>query len=98
MGAMIALERRAREGGSWLVRTSLAQIGQWLVDLGELPEAELKGVPDEFTQDELARWSMVTETPSGPLRHLKPVAQLPETPARWARSSVPLGYHKPVWP
>jgi crotonobetainyl-CoA:carnitine CoA-transferase CaiB-like acyl-CoA transferase len=98
MGAMIALERRAREGGSWLVRTSLAQIGKWLVDLGEVPEAALKDVPDEFTPEELARWSMVTETPSGPLHHLKPVAQLSETPARWARPSVPLGYHKPVWP
>jgi crotonobetainyl-CoA:carnitine CoA-transferase CaiB-like acyl-CoA transferase len=98
MGAMIALERRAREGGSWMVRTSLAQIGKWLVDLGEVPEAALKDVPDEFTPEELARWSMVTETPSGPLQHLKPVAQLSETPARWARPSVPLGYHKPVWP
>lgn len=98
MGAMIALERRAREGGSWLVRTSLAQIGKWLVDLGEVPESALKDVPDEFMPEELARWSMVTETPSGPLRHLKPVAQLSETPARWARPSVPLGYHKPVWP
>lgn len=98
MGAMIALERRAREGGSWLVRTSLAQIGKWLVDLGEVPESGLTDVPDEFMPEELARWSMVTETPSGPLRHLKPVAQLSETPARWARPSVPLGYHEPVWP
>src|SRR5947209_18486406 len=59
MGAMIALERRAREGGSWLVRTSLAQVGKWLSDLGEVPEASLKGVPAEFTQEELARWSMM---------------------------------------
>src|SRR5579883_3299470 len=97
-GAMMALERRAREGGSWLVRTSLAQVGKWLVDLGEVPEAELKDVPAEFSPDELKSWSMVTETPSGPLRHLRPVAQLSETPFRWARPSVPLGYHPPVWP
>jgi crotonobetainyl-CoA:carnitine CoA-transferase CaiB-like acyl-CoA transferase len=98
MGAMIALARRAQEGGSWLVRTSLAQIGQWLCDLGEVPQAELAGVPAEFTPDELASWSMVTETPSGPLRHLRPVARMTETPPRWARPSVPLGYHQPVWP
>ncbi len=97
-GAMTALARRAQEGGSWLVRISLAQVGKWLVDLGEVPEAELKDVPAEFTPAELASWSMVTETPSGPLRHLRPVAQLSETPARWARPSVPLGYHPPVWP
>jgi hypothetical protein len=97
-GAMEALGRRAREGGSWLVRTSLAQIGKWLVDLGEVPEASLKGVPAQFTPAELESWSMVSRTPAGPLRHLKPVAQLSETPAYWARPSVPLGYHRPVWP
>jgi len=97
-GAMIALARRAEQGGSWLVRISLAQVGKWLVDLGEVPESALKGIPAEFTQEELARWSMVTETPSGPLRHLRPAVQLSETPACWARPSVPLGYHRPVWP
>ncbi|CAN5137990.1 CoA transferase [soil metagenome] len=97
-GAMEALARRAREGGSWLVRTSLAQVGKWLVDLGEVPEASLKGVPAEFTPAEHDSWSMVSQTPSGPLRHLKPVAQLSETPGHWARPSVPLGYHRPVWP
>jgi len=30
-GALVALARRAREGGSWLVRISLAQTGRWLV-------------------------------------------------------------------
>ena len=97
-GAMMALARRAQEGGSWLVRISLAQVGKWIVDLGEVPESELKNVPAEFTSAELDNWSMVTETPSGPLRHLRPVAQLSETPARWARPSVPLGYNPPVWP
>jgi hypothetical protein len=24
--------------------------------------------------------------------------QLSETPAHWARPSVPLGYHRPEWP
>src|SRR6185295_3945231 len=33
-GAMVALARRAREGGSWLVRISLAQTGRWLVGRG----------------------------------------------------------------
>jgi hypothetical protein len=97
-GAMVALARRAEQGGSWLVRISLAQVGKWLVDLGEVPEAALKGVPAEFKAEELERWSMVTETPSGPLKHLRPAVQLSETPARWARPSVPLGYHRPVWP
>src|SRR6202007_3193138 len=90
-GAMVALVRRAREGGSWLVRISLAQVGKFIVDRGEVPESELKNVPAEFTADELERWSTVSETPSGKLRHLKPAVQLSETPAYWARPSVPLG-------
>jgi crotonobetainyl-CoA:carnitine CoA-transferase CaiB-like acyl-CoA transferase len=97
-GAMIALKRRAEQGGSWLVRISLAQVGKWIVDLGEVPVEALDGVPEEFTREELDRWSMITDTPSGPLRHLKPVVQLSETPPFWARPSVPLGYHQPVWP
>lgn len=97
-GAMVALTRRAREGGSWLVRISLAQVGKWIVDLGEVPAASLHAVPDEFAAEELEAWSTVTETPSGSLRHLKPVVQLSETPAYWARPSVPLGYHRPEWP
>ena len=97
-GALVALERRTREGGSWLVRISLAQVGRWLVGHGQVPESELKIVPVEFTPEEIAGWSMESDTPVGRLRHLKPVVQLSETPARWARPSVPLGYHEPVWP
>ena len=97
-GAMVALARRAAEGGSWLVRISLAQVGKWIVDLGEVPAVALKDVAADFTADELARWSTTSETPAGRLRHLKPVVQLSETPPFWARPSVPLGYHKPVWP
>src|SRR5499427_3594966 len=56
-GAMVALARRAREGGSWLVRLSLAQIGKWLVDRGQVPTAALKDVPKEFPQADIERWS-----------------------------------------
>jgi crotonobetainyl-CoA:carnitine CoA-transferase CaiB-like acyl-CoA transferase len=97
-GAMVALARRVREGGSWLVRISLAQTGRWLVGRGQVPESELKDVAKEFTPAELERWSMTSDTPVGRLRHLGPVVRLSETPPRWARPSVPLGYNEPVWP
>ena len=97
-GAMVALARRAREGGSWLVRISLAQVGRWLVERGQVPEAQLRDVAKEFTPAELDRWSMVTSTPVGRLQHLAPVLRLSETPPQWARPMVPLGYHQPVWP
>jgi crotonobetainyl-CoA:carnitine CoA-transferase CaiB-like acyl-CoA transferase len=97
-GAMIALKRRAEEGGSWMVRISLAQVGKWIVDLGEVPVASLNGIPEEFTGQELDRWSIESDTPSGRLRHLGPVVQMSETKPHWARPAVPLGYHPPVWP
>src|SRR5215468_4145607 len=97
-GAMVALARRAREGGSWLVRISLAQTGRWLVDLGEVSGAALKDVPKELPQADIGRWSVESDTPVGHLRHLGPTVRLSETPPRWARPSVPLGHNEPVWP
>jgi len=97
-GALVALKRRATEGGSWLVRCSLAQTGRWLVGRGEVPESQLHDIPKEFTPAELDRWSMESQTPAGKLRHLSPTLQLSETQPYWARPTVPLGYHQPVWP
>jgi crotonobetainyl-CoA:carnitine CoA-transferase CaiB-like acyl-CoA transferase len=97
-GAMVALARRAQEGGSWHVRISLAQVGRWLVDLGEVALDRLQDIPKEFTPQELERWSITSNTPVGRLQHLGPVLRLSETPPRWDRPTVPLGYHQPVWP
>ena len=97
-GAMVALARRAREGGSWLVRISLAQTGRWLVNCGEVPEASLKNVAKEFSEAEIDRWSIESDAPAGRLRHLGPTVRLSETPPRWTRPSVPLGHNEPVWP
>jgi crotonobetainyl-CoA:carnitine CoA-transferase CaiB-like acyl-CoA transferase len=84
-GAMVALARRAREGGSWLVRVSLAPTRRWLVDRGEVSVAALKDVPKEFPQADLDRWSIDSDAPAG--RHLGPTVQLSETKPYWA----PLG-------
>ena len=97
-GAMVALRRRAHEGGSWLVRISLAQVGHWLVSRGQVPVSELKDVQKEFIDAELGRWTMTSDTPVGRLQHLAPVLRLSETQPRWDKPTVPLGYHQPVWP
>ncbi|HJO83642.1 MAG: CoA transferase [SAR202 cluster bacterium] len=91
-GVLLALKRRALEGGSWLVRLSLAQTGRWLVDRGQVSVAELDDVAPEFTSSELERWSMESHTPVGKLRHLGPTLCLSEMPPHWARPTVPLGY------
>jgi crotonobetainyl-CoA:carnitine CoA-transferase CaiB-like acyl-CoA transferase len=94
-GAAMALARKLREGGSWLVRVSLAQTAHWLAQLGRVPggfgcaepaEAEVKSVLDAL------------DTPSGRLEFIRHAARLSETPAHWSRPSVLLGTHAPVWP
>ena len=97
-GAMVALRKRTEEGGSWLVRTSLAQVGHWLQMQGELAMSGLDGVAADFGAAEIEKWRTSTDTPMGRLTHLAPVVQFSETPARWARPSVPLGHSDPVWP
>jgi hypothetical protein len=90
--------RRARDGGSWRVRVSLARSGRWIVERGLLDSAALADVPKEIPEAEIARFSSETVSPYGRIRHLTPVAQLRETPARWTRPPVPLGHDKPEWP
>jgi crotonobetainyl-CoA:carnitine CoA-transferase CaiB-like acyl-CoA transferase len=97
-GAMVALGRRAREGGSWLVRTSLATAGHWIREHGLHPENEYAGLANEFPAEELKSYLMEHDSPVGRLTHLKPAVQMSETPPRWARPSVPRGYHKAAWP
>jgi crotonobetainyl-CoA:carnitine CoA-transferase CaiB-like acyl-CoA transferase len=97
-GALVALRKRAHEGGSWLVRLSLAQVGRWLQQQGEVAMSDIAGVAPEFGQAELEQWMTSSDTPMGRLTHLAPVVQFSETPARWTRPSVPLGHSDPVWP
>jgi crotonobetainyl-CoA:carnitine CoA-transferase CaiB-like acyl-CoA transferase len=98
LGATVALARRTRDGGSWLVRVSLARVGKWIVDRGLLPESAYGGVPEDLPQAELAPLYGEMDSPAGRIRHLKPVLQLSETPPYWSRPPVPLGTHAPAWP
>ncbi len=91
-GTMIALARRAQEGGSWLVRASLCQTAMWIERLGATCDpAAATGVGD--ATDLL----MQTDTPFGDVTHLRPATQLPATPPRWDLPTVPLGTHAPSW-
>lgn len=91
-GALAAVRRRAREGGSWLVRLSLARTGALLAGL---PETADMGT--DLSEERLAQLMTVSETPFGRLRHLAPAAELSATPARWDRPSVPLDHDRPEW-
>ncbi|MGQ0562663.1 MAG: CoA transferase, partial [Gemmatimonadota bacterium] len=97
-GAMVVLARRAREGGSWLVRASLARAGRWIVDLGLQDPAAIAGLAPELAQEEIDRLTTEIDAPSGRIRHLKPVLAMAETPPHWTRPPVPGGYHRAEWP
>jgi crotonobetainyl-CoA:carnitine CoA-transferase CaiB-like acyl-CoA transferase len=92
-GAMLALARRAKEGGSWLVRASLCQTGMWFERLGPTCDpgaAAGVGNPSDLLTE--------SDTPHGRLSHLAPAVEMSETPPRWERPTVPLGAHPPEWP
>ncbi len=94
-GAMMALMRKAREGGSWHVRVSLAQTGHWLTGLGRDQNGFARPEP---SADEIKSLVDETDTPFGRLGFIRHAARLSETPARWSRPPVKLGTHAPVWP
>lgn len=97
-GAMTALGRRAREGGSYHVQISLCQTAHWLKRLGRVAASENGlNLPDPKSAD-IADLLMQSDTLFGRLEHLKPTVQLSETPPHWSRPVVPLGTHDPVWP
>lgn len=97
-GAMVALARRAREGGSWLVRASLASGGRWINQRGRLDEETAAKAPADLTDDDVRPWLREVAAPDGRIAYLGPVLSLSETPPHWARPPVPLGYHAPEWP
>jgi hypothetical protein len=96
LGAMIALRRRAVEGGSWLVRTSLTQTSMWYIRLGaDLDRSAGAGLGDTsaFIEDVPA----VGEATYGPMRRLRPALQMSETQPHWATPAVPLGSGVMEW-
>jgi crotonobetainyl-CoA:carnitine CoA-transferase CaiB-like acyl-CoA transferase len=94
-GAMTALARRVREGGSWHVRVSLAQTGHWVRNLGRIENG--LGHPDPKIEDVR---DLLEEADSGfgCLAFVRHAAQFSDTPAHWSRPTVPLGIHPAAWP
>ncbi|GEL17241.1 CoA transferase [Pseudonocardia asaccharolytica] len=89
-GALAALIRRSREGGSYHVKLSLARTGMWVQNLGLLPD-----VPEGLVLPPPRTAAM--DTPYGRLEHLAPVTQFSETLAYWDKPTVPAGASMPLW-
>ncbi len=94
-GAIVALMRRARDGGSWSVRVSLARTGQWLKGLGRIEDGFDCADP---AAEDVADLMEESGSGFGRLRAVKHAGLLSGTPPTWARPSMPLGTHPPEWP
>jgi crotonobetainyl-CoA:carnitine CoA-transferase CaiB-like acyl-CoA transferase len=97
-GAMLALQRRAQQGGSWHVQLSLERTSAWIREMTAALGRENAVATVVPPAAEIA--DLYAESPSrfGSLRHLKPVVQMSDTPARWERPPVPLGSDPALWP
>ncbi|WMY08932.1 CoA transferase [Paraburkholderia phenoliruptrix] len=93
-GAMIALARRATEGGSWHVKVSLAQTGRWLQSLGQIPDGQT--APD-ITLDDVRDCLDTVQSEFGRVRAVQPAEQLEETPAFLALPPSRIGAHEAKW-
>lgn len=93
-GILLALARRAREGGSYHVRASLCQSGMLIYRQGKVAfDADKAGLAPE----EVEALRIESETAHGRIRHLGPLLQLSETPPRWSRPTPKLGGDPPEW-
>ncbi|MCB1743806.1 MAG: CoA transferase [Gammaproteobacteria bacterium] len=94
-GIMLALARRAREGGSYHVEVSLCRSGLYIYGQGKTE----RGRPeDNLSAAELDALRMQSSPARGAIRHLAPVLELSETPPRWSRPTPVLGGDVPQWP
>jgi hypothetical protein len=93
-GVLLALARRAREGGSYHVRVSLCQSGMFIYRQGKTDFTD----PDmELSDGELNALRIESNTARGPLRHLGPVLTLSDTHPHWSRPTPVLGGDAPEW-
>ncbi len=92
LGTMVALRRRATEGGSWSVRVSLSQTSMWYYRLGtDMDRNEAAGLGD------VTPFLESHETGYGYMTHLRPPLWMNETKPHWALPTAPLGSHGPGW-
>ncbi len=93
-GILLALARRAVEGGSYHVSVSLCQSGMFLQRQGKVDFP----APDmDLTAAEAAALQIDSDTAYGPIRHLAPVIKFSETTPGWSRPSPALGSDAAAW-
>jgi crotonobetainyl-CoA:carnitine CoA-transferase CaiB-like acyl-CoA transferase len=93
-GTLLALGRRAREGGAYHVRVSLCQSAMFLQRQSRV-EFPQEGM--DISRRDLNDLLKVTDSPYGKIKHLGPILQMSETSPHWELPSKPLGSHSAQW-
>jgi crotonobetainyl-CoA:carnitine CoA-transferase CaiB-like acyl-CoA transferase len=95
-GAMLALARRAREGGSYRVQVSLCQSAMLLQRQGLMERFD--HAPGHLTDAEFESLAVCDDgTCYGDLKSLGPVLKMSETPPHWFRTTPQLGSNRAEW-
>lgn len=94
-GALLALARRAREGGSWQVHVSLCGSAMLLQRQGLLKDFD--AAPEALTEAQFAPLQVQEAGVYGDLLTLGPVLRMSVTPPRWDKPTPRLGGDAPVW-
>ena len=93
-GTLLALARRAKEGGSYHVRVSLCQTAMMIYRNGKIQNGQ---VPEELSRREIDDLSIFSKTHLGDVKHLAPVLNLAETPPFWEMPFPKLGGNRAEW-
>lgn len=95
-GALVALARRAREGGPYRVQVSLCRSAMLLQRQGLLQG--FGAAPGSLGAAELEALAVCDNgTVNGDLKTLGPVLRMSETPCAWPGTTPTLGSGKPEW-
>jgi len=94
-GAMLALGRRAREGGSYHVQVSLCQSAMFYQRQGLVDGFD--DAPEQLEAETLESLCVAEHSGYGELLTLGPVLRMSETPCRWDRPTPRLGGDAPMW-
>ncbi len=94
-GAMLALARRAREGGSYHVQASLCQSAMFYQR--QRLASSFNDAPEQLTEVELESLYVREDSSYGDLLTLGPVLRMSETPCRWALPTPKFGGDRPEW-
>jgi crotonobetainyl-CoA:carnitine CoA-transferase CaiB-like acyl-CoA transferase len=98
VGALMALERRAKEGGSYRVRVSLDRVSLWILSMGIYDKAYAHRTAGSLEKHEYIAPNLFTaQTPLGLYQGLTEQIEMSETPGEYKTVLVPRGSSRPEW-